>query len=135
MKGGDSEDAFTRFDDIPYIRVIFVKVRSGKGMRLNPGIDIPAQFSQLDIFIKPVNVVPVPKNGQIDVAFRVIDIFRIGSVKIQTPDGDVAPLKCLNVILYLLVSWMSPELPRNYPVTVHSVIFILRLELRGCGIS
>jgi len=84
-----SKDALARFDNLFDVGVRLIEVGAGKGMGLNPEIDIPAQFSEKDIFVKPVDVVPVPENGQIDVAVRVIGVFRIGPVKVQPPDGDV----------------------------------------------
>jgi hypothetical protein len=55
-----SKDALARFDDLFDIGVRLVEVGAGKGMRLDPQIDVAGQFSEQDILVEPVDVVPVP---------------------------------------------------------------------------
>ena len=78
-------------------------IGAGKGMGLDPEIDVAGQFSEQDILVKPIDVIPVPENGQIDVAVGVIGVLGVGPVKVQTPDGDFASLQGLEVLPDLLI--------------------------------
>ena len=65
-----SGDAFAGFDNLFDVGIRLIEVGAGKRMGFNPQVDIPAQFSEKNILVKPVDVVTVLENGEIDVAIR-----------------------------------------------------------------